>query len=86
MKFQLASLDNQNVLLGPEPKYIVNSFVCVEAGVDERLTPRPPDPGFKPRPSRCFLRQGTLLQFFSLHPGVLMGTGDILLGGNPAMN
>ena len=43
MKFQLASLDNQNVLLGPEPKYIVNSFVCVEAGVDERLTPRPPD-------------------------------------------
>ena len=37
-------------------------------------------PGFKPRPSRCFLRQGTLLQFFSLHPGVLMGTGDILLG------
>ena len=43
-------------------------------------------PGFKPRPSRCFLRQGTLLQFFSLHPGVLMGTGDILLGGNPATN
>ena len=43
MKFQLASLDNQNVLLGPETKYIVNKFVCVEAGVDERLTPRPPD-------------------------------------------
>ena len=27
-------------------------------------------PGFKPRPSRCFLRQGTLLHFVSLHPGV----------------
>ena len=26
-------------------------------------------PGFKPRPSRCFLRQGTLLYFVSLHPG-----------------
>ena len=28
------------------------------------------DLGFKPRPSRCFLRQGTLLPFVSLHPGV----------------
>ena len=27
-------------------------------------------PGFKPRPSRCFLRQGTLLHFVSLHPCV----------------
>ena len=27
-------------------------------------------PGFKPRPPRCFLRQGTLLHFVSLHPGV----------------
>ena len=27
-------------------------------------------PGFKPRPSHCFLRQGTLLHFVSLHPGV----------------
>ena len=26
--------------------------------------------GFKPRPSRCFLRQGSLLHFVSLHPGV----------------
>ena len=26
--------------------------------------------GFKPRLSRCFLRQGTLLNFVSLHPGV----------------
>ena len=26
--------------------------------------------GFKPRPSRCFLRQGTLLHFVSVHPGV----------------
>ena len=27
-------------------------------------------PGFKPCPWRCFLRQGTLLHFASLHPGV----------------
>ena len=27
-------------------------------------------PGFKPRPSRCFPRQGTLLYFVSLRPGV----------------
>ena len=27
-------------------------------------------PGFQPRPSRCFLRQETLLFFVSLHPGV----------------
>ena len=26
--------------------------------------------GFKPRPSRCFLREGTLLHFVCLHPGV----------------
>ena len=43
-------------------------------------------PGFKPRLSRCFLRQGTLVPFVSLHPGVYMGTGDILLGGNPAID
>ena len=27
-------------------------------------------PGFKPRPSRCFLRQGALLDFVSLHTGL----------------
>ena len=27
-------------------------------------------PGFKPRLSCCFLRQGTILHFVSLHPGV----------------
>ena len=43
-------------------------------------------PGFKSRPSRCFLRRGTLLHFVSLYPGVQMGTGDILLGRNPAMD
>ena len=37
-------------------------------------------PRFKSHPLRCFLRQGTLLYFVSLHPGVLMGTGDMLLG------
>ena len=42
-------------------------------------------PGFKPRPSCCFLRRGTLRLFVSLHPGVQMGTGDLLLGGNPVM-
>ena len=26
--------------------------------------------GFKPHPSRCFLRQETLLHFFSHHPGI----------------
>ena len=26
-------------------------------------------PGFKPRSSCCFLRQGTLLHFISFHPG-----------------
>ena len=43
-------------------------------------------PGFKPCLSRCFLRQGTLLHFVSLHQGIKMGTGDILLGGNPGMD
>ena len=28
----------------------------------------PKGPGFKPRQSRCFLRQGTLLHFASLLP------------------
>ena len=42
--------------------------------------------GFKPCPFHCILRQGTLLHFVSLHPGVSMGTSDILLGGNPAMD
>ena len=43
-------------------------------------------PGFKPRPSLCLLRQGTLLDFVSLHPGVKMGTSDILVGGGGAGN
>ena len=43
-------------------------------------------PGFKPRPLHCFLRQGTSVHFVSLHPGVSMGTSDILLGGNPVMD
>ena len=47
----------------------------VKACVAARLTPRTESsgsggPGLKPRPSRCFLRQGTLLHFVSLHPGV----------------
>ena len=43
-------------------------------------------PGLKPRLSLSFLRQGTLLHFVSLHPGVQMGTSDILLSGNPVMD
>ena len=42
--------------------------------------------GFKPRPLHCILRQGTLPNFVSLHPSVSMGTSDILLGGNPAID
>ena len=44
-------------------------------------------PGFKPPQSRCFLRQAILIHFASLHPGVKnMGTGEILLRGNTAMD
>ena len=35
---------------------------------------------------RVFLVQETLLHFVSVHPSVCMGTGDILFGGNPAMD
>jgi len=41
------------------------SFTCSQTCVAKRLTPRTPD-----RPSRCFIRQGTLLHFVSLRPGV----------------
>ena len=38
-------------------------------------------------PSCCFLiRKETLPHIVSLHPGVQMGTSDILLEGNPAMD
>ena len=37
-------------------------------------------------PLCCFLRQDTLPHIVSLHPGIQMGTGNILLGGNPAMD
>ena len=35
---------------------------------------------------RVFLVQETLLHFVSVHLSVYMGTGDILFGGNPAMD
>ena len=41
-----------------------------EACVAETSNSGSEGPGLKPRPSRCFLRQGTLLHFASLHPGV----------------
>ena len=47
------------------------SFKSV-TGASGYLTPRTPDldvRGSKPRPLLCFLRQGTLLHFVSLHPG-----------------
>ena len=47
-------------------------------------------PGFKLGPLCCFLRQGTLLLVVFPHPGVKMGTSDILPRGgggcNPAMD
>ena len=54
------------------------------ARVAERLTPR--GPRFKPRPSRCFLRQETLLHFVSVHPGVNGYWRHTAGGGNPAMD
>ena len=48
-------------------------FCNVEARVAERLTVTNftlGGPGFNPSPLLCFLRQGTLLHFASLHPGV----------------
>ena len=42
-------------------------------------------PRFKPCPSRCFLRQETLLHFVSLHPPVY-GYWRHTAGGNPAMD
>ena len=43
-------------------------------------------PGFKPLPSRCFLRQGTLLHFVFFTQFYKIGTGDIPLEGNPLMD
>ena len=37
-------------------------------------------------PLCCFRRQDTLPHIVSLLPGVSMGTGDKLRGGNPAMH
>ena len=48
-------------------------FCNVEARVAEWLAVTnftPGGPGFNPSPLLCFLRQGTLLHFASLHPGV----------------
>ena len=52
----------------------------------QRLTPRTLDVAgsraLKPRPLRCFLRQGTLLHFAPPHPGVKMGNGRHTAGGS----
>ena len=42
-------------------------------------------PVLKRRPSRWFFSQGTLFHFISLHPGVKMGSGEIMLEVNPAV-
>ena len=42
----------------------------MEAGVAEWLTPKTPDLGVQEPHLSRFLRQGTLLHFVSLHPGV----------------
>ena len=52
---------------------VVNTSISGSGGV-----------GFKPRPSSCFLGQGILLHFVSLHLGLYLGMSDVLLGGNPA--
>ena len=57
----------------------------------ERLTPCTPDleagSGFKPRPLRCFLRSTRNFPPLCLSSlrCIKMGTGHILLRGNPAM-
>ena len=54
---------------------IINNFLHKFSGgmtgrVVNTSNSRSGDLGFKRRPSRCFLRQGTLLPFVSLHTGV----------------
>ena len=49
------------------------NILMVEARVAERLTPRTPDlevRGSSLARPRCFLSEGTFLQFVYLHPGV----------------
>ena len=61
---------------------------CVEACVAERfITPRTLDlevRGSSLARRGVFLRQGTVLNFVSLHPGVWMGTGDIHCNALPS--
>ena len=54
----------------------------------EKLTPRTLDLEFRDSSfaRRVVSLDKELLHFVSLHPGVEIGTGDILLGGNPAMD
>ena len=43
-------------------------------------------PGGSSLERRVVLRQEIILHFVSLHPGVLRGTGDDLMVGNPALD
>ena len=79
---QFAMGSSSSVLLWPFPciHLFVYFFVLVEACVASNSG----GPGFKPRLLRCFLRQGPLLHFVSLH--VRVPATYILSGGNPAMD
>ena len=57
---------------GTENLYKINliGVFCFSGGVCGRAVITSNCQGFKPRPSRCFLRQRTLLHFVSLRPGV----------------
>ena len=58
-----------NLLCVYRPNHLTNiGGVC--GRVFNTLNSRSGGLGFKPCPSRCFLRQGTLPHFVSLHPGV----------------
>ena len=64
------------------------SLFPVEGWLTEKLTPRTLD--LEVRDSsfarRVVSLDKELLHFVSLHPGVEISTGDILLEGNPAMD
>ena len=64
------------------------SLFPVEGWLTEKLTPRTLD--LEVRDSsfarRVVSLDKELLHFVSLHPGVEISTGDMLLGGNPAMD
>ena len=69
---------------------VVYSVYCNSGGVCVRVVNTSNSgsggPGFKRRPSRCFLTQGTLLYLVSLHSGCISGYRQHTAGGNPVMD